>query len=77
VLENTNIEIASEMPPPPPPVRTFAKREEPAPPAREIKPKVVKTVKTYKSAEPVAPVEKPEDPKTATRSRIIDTVAKR
>ena len=40
-------------------------------------PKVNKAVKSSPVKEPPAAAEKPEDPKTATRSRIIDTVAKR
>jgi len=57
------------------PERNAGETTESAPQAKA--PKVNKTVKAAPVRETPVVAEKPEDPKTATRSRIIDTVAKR
>lgn len=78
VFEKVESEIVREIPAVP--VKTFLKQEPATRPARETVPKVQKTVKVYERTEPTAPtvsVDKPEAPKTATRSRIIETAAKR
>jgi hypothetical protein len=75
VFETVKADIPEDTPAPP--AKAAPRIEAPVLQPREVKPKVIKTVKTYKALEPAVQAEKPEEPKTATRSRIIETVAKR